>query len=200
MKRALVVLDGTQESLILLHYAKNTFDDIHGIILTVENYDTESFEIARKLDNGLCSIIHTVYIDDLVVSTDLAGLVSAYELARSIKADVILIPHSVHTVDIDHHRFEENLESLEESFKLFNYSDVQFSAPLLHLDAAEILNLADSHKAVGNIINNAINCYAPAIKHRKFDWGKGCGECDDCKKRSKAWDEYIELLHKVKDI
>lgn len=76
-------------------------------------------------------------------------------------------------------------------------SEITVHTPLMHLDKAGVWRLAQQlggQHFLQLIVDDTHTCYA-GVRNMDHPWGKGCGECNACKLRSKGYAEFTISRH-----
>jgi len=69
-------------------------------------------------------------------------------------------------------------------------SMIHIKTPLMFLNKAETFNLAKEVGVLDTVLQDTVTCY-DGVVDKRWDWGRGCGECPACKLRAKGWEEYV---------
>ena len=111
-------------------------------------------------------------------------IVASVRYAKLAGADTITAGFVYKDVDLD-------LMEFGDSTALLSGHEVTFSFPMWDLKKWEIFKLAEDLNRVVEVLDGTTSCLIgnDDIRHQ---WGYGCGSCDGCVRRWRAWEEHLE--------
>jgi 7-cyano-7-deazaguanine synthase len=86
----------------------------------------------------------------------------------------------------------ETIRAVETALTLGMDRPIAIHAPLMWIDKAATWRLAEElggEALVSLILEESHSCYL-GERGKRFDWGRGCGDCPACRLRAAGWEKY----------
>jgi 7-cyano-7-deazaguanine synthase in queuosine biosynthesis len=144
-------------------------------IMTTTNLDSPK-EITKEFSADLRN---TCFMQMLVAAVRYAKLAGADTVTAGFCHEDIGVP-MVALTDIGHG-----------AAAILDHRKLRFNFPMWDLEKWEIFKLAENLNRVAEVLDDTYSC----LKHDadiQHPWGHGCGSCDGCVRRWRAWEEHLE--------
>lgn len=86
---------------------------------------------------------------------------------------------------------ENFIDAIENSLNLGSETNIQIHTPLMHLDKAKEFALAKDLGVLQIVLEDTHTCYE-GNRSNYQEWGYGCGVCNACILRKKAYEKYLK--------
>ena len=214
MKKAVVVFSGGQDSTTCLVQALQEFDEVHAITFDYGQRHKLEIEVAQALTKKLGVTAHKVLDvgllnelaissltrDDIPVSHELQenGLLNSFVPGRNILfltlAGIYAYQIGAHTVitgvcETDFSGYpdcrNDFIQAMNSALVKGMDRELEIRTPLMWLNKAETLALADQYQSLDLVRNETLTCYNGII-------GDGCGDCPACHLRKAGLNDYLD--------
>ena len=143
-------------------------------IMTTTNFDSPKV-ITKEFSADLRN---TCYMQMIVAAVRYAKLADANSLTAGFCSEDLDFS-MLHLGDFGHH-----------AKMILDHRHLRFNFPVYEMEKWEIFKMAEDLNRVVEVLNDTWSClnHDADIHH---PWGHGCGSCDGCVRRWRAWDQHL---------
>ncbi len=134
------------------------------------------------------------WVDDLHNACFMQMLVAAVRHAKLTNAESIAVGlcHDDADVGFEIGLLTDFVDAVGLTLNIGKRS-MQLNLPLWEMSKPDIFKLAKDLNRLVEVLGDTYSC----LKHDadiRHQWGHGCGSCDGCVRRWRAWDEYLQMI------
>ena len=151
-------------------------------------WDLEPVPIMSSSGLDSPEVITKVFTDDLNNTCFMQMLVAAVRYARLAGADTVTAGFCDQGVSFIRSDVEDLFNA---ATNMIDTYELKMELPLWEYKKWEIFKLAEDLNRVVEVLDGTTSCLIgnDDIRHQ---WGYGCGSCDGCVRRWRAWEEHLE--------